>query len=414
MVLTQSWFVNFFDGSSYWFFKWNCNPFLLNAILDVRCRLCRRIEMAFCPYVMTGVVVVIVSTKCGSRISLERFDLESSNFAWTFKPVGSTTTPDMTSLCTSGRKLSAFEKRPTMGRSVWQTEYGSDKNRNFPESCPIAIKLGRLVALAELLSFVLGSCLGRNFSITLQPILNIFTIWTLWFKRIIFSSVTRKTVLLLDPENGAKMGLPSAMFYAGGWIWFSRKLLKQTDSKFLNSVALNSLYNSAGNDVTNYFQTAANRINVFIWGWSLGCDFLIVVQPIPKKICSFGNCDSRASFPRFLISSLFRHFCFLTPKNGGSSGRTVVYALRSWLIAVFSLYTSMHFINGLCQARVILLSRSIRHCESILNVFGRSDSQYNIRQSLWDEWRRVSHCPINWWAFLFSHCWTFPATCIFV
>ena len=45
-------------------------------------------------------------------MSRERFDLESSNLARTFTPVGSTTTPDMTSLCTSGRKLSAFENGP--------------------------------------------------------------------------------------------------------------------------------------------------------------------------------------------------------------------------------------------------------------------------------------------------------------
>ena len=50
-------------------------------------------------------VVVVVSTKWGSRISRERFDLESPNFAWTFIPVGSATTPDMTSLYTSGQKL---------------------------------------------------------------------------------------------------------------------------------------------------------------------------------------------------------------------------------------------------------------------------------------------------------------------
>ena len=35
-------------------------------------------------------------TKWGSLISRDWFDLESPNFAWTFIPVGSTTTPDMT------------------------------------------------------------------------------------------------------------------------------------------------------------------------------------------------------------------------------------------------------------------------------------------------------------------------------
>ena len=53
-------------------------------------------------------------TKWGSRISRERFDLELPNFTGSFMSVGSTTTRDMTSLCTSGRKLWTFEKGPKM------------------------------------------------------------------------------------------------------------------------------------------------------------------------------------------------------------------------------------------------------------------------------------------------------------
>ena len=37
-----------------------------------------------------------------------------------------------------------------------------------------------------------------------------------------------------------------------------------------------------------------------------------------------------------------------------------------------------------------------------MNVFGTSDSKYYIRQSLWGEWCRVSHCPTNWRAFSFN------------
>ena len=40
--------------------------------------------------------------------------VELPNFTQTFTPVGSTTTPDITSLCTSGQKLSTFEKGPKM------------------------------------------------------------------------------------------------------------------------------------------------------------------------------------------------------------------------------------------------------------------------------------------------------------
>ena len=40
-------------------------------------------------------------TKWGSLISRERIDLESPNFTWAFAPVGSITTPDLTSMTTS-------------------------------------------------------------------------------------------------------------------------------------------------------------------------------------------------------------------------------------------------------------------------------------------------------------------------
>ena len=76
------------------------------------------------------------------------------------------------------------------------------------------------------------------------------------------------------------------------------------------------------------------------------------------KVYSFVKCDSRASFP---LVQPNRHFCSLTPKNGGSCGPTIVYVLRRWLIAIFSLY----FYVGQYMAGVMLLSRSIRPCESM-------------------------------------------------
>ena len=52
-------------------------------------------------------------------------------------------------------------------------------------------------------------------------------------------------------------------------------------SKF-NSLALSSLYISIGNDITSYFWSEENRINVFICGLSSVHDFLIMFQPILK------------------------------------------------------------------------------------------------------------------------------------
>ena len=60
------------------------------------------------------------------------------------------------------------------------------------------------------------------------------------------------------------------------------------------------------------------------------------------------------------------------------------------------------------MAGVVLLSRSIRQCELIYGNARKFSEQVivsiigPIRQSLSGEWRRVSHCPTNRWAFLFS------------
>ena len=48
------------------------------------------------------------------------------------------------------------------------------------------------------------------------------------------------------------------------------------------------------------------------------------------------------------------------------------------------------------MAGVILLSRlTVMH-----ERFRKIDSKYYIPQSVWDKWRRVSHCPTNWCDFL--------------
>ena len=64
-----------------------------------------------------------------------------------------------------------------------------------------------------------------------------------------------------------------------------------------------------------------------------------------------------------------------------------------WLRFLRYTCTSMH-----CKmAGVVCCRVDARSC---MNVFGTSDSKYYLRQSLWDDWRRVSRCPTNWWAFL--------------
>ena len=53
-----------------------------------------------------------------------------------------------------------------------------------------------------------------------------------------------------------------------------------------------------------------------------------------------------------------------------------------------------------CRGQLVHASRCTVMYE--MNVFGISDSKYIRRQTLWDEWRCVSHCPTNWSAFLFK------------
>ena len=88
--------------------------------------------------------------------------------------------------------------------------------------------------------------------------------------------------------------------------------------KIYHGTALNGLYMFTGKDVTSYFRTAENRINVLIFG-QVRVDN---GSTDSDNVCSFGNCDSSASFP--LSGYPFRHCCSLTPKNVGSSGPTVI------------------------------------------------------------------------------------------
>ena len=94
--------------------------------------------MAFCPYVITGVRRRRRGTsfvpKWGSRISREKFDLESPNFTRTFTQVGSNTTPDITSLTTSGRLSSKFKNPSKMPH---QPASGGISRERFKRGSPI-------------------------------------------------------------------------------------------------------------------------------------------------------------------------------------------------------------------------------------------------------------------------------------
>ena len=120
---------------------------------------------------------------------------------------------------------------------------------------------------------------------------------------------------------------------------------------------------------------------MFILGSCSGHDVSITVEPILKR---FTVLETVIQVLHFLFCNLLRRFCSL-PTEWGSSGSAVVYALRRWLSAIFSLYFfSMHCINGWCRSIVAVNSPMRVDARSYMNVFGTSDSNYHRRQSLWD------------------------------
>ena len=63
-------------------------------------------------------------------------------------------------------------------------------------------------------------------------------------------------------------------------------------------------------------------------------------------------------------------------------------------------YTALHYINGLCRIVVAVNSSMRVDARSCINVFRTCDSKYYR----WDShfWWVTSHCPTNWWVFLFK------------
>ena len=107
-----------------------------------------------------------------------------------------------------------------------------------------------------------------------------------------------------------------------------------------------------------------------------------------ENVCDFGN------WFKIFISFYVAYFTFLLldPENGAqvellSSTRYVDGWLR------FPRCTCMHYINDWCRIVVSVNSPMQINVWSYMYVFGTSDSKYYRRQSLWDKWRCISHCP---------------------
>ena len=149
------------------------------------------------------------------------------------------------------------------------------------------------------------------------------------------------------------------IFYVNGWFWFYRKLLTLAASKFNTAWPPTVFKFSPG--MMSPATSVGCKLHKRVHFWSsFGLDFSIMVQPILKK---FAVLETVIQELHFFFCNLLYIFgpwpeCSLTRK-WGSSGPTVVYALRSWLIAVFSLYISMHYINGWCRI-VVAVNSTVR------------------------------------------------------
>ena len=112
-----------------------------------------------------------------------------------------------------------------------------------------------------------------------------------------------------------------------------------------------------GIDVTSYFRSEANRIGPkHVQFVMFGSRFIHNGSTDSEQVYSFWNWGSR----NFVLCNLIDIFSSLTTKDGGSSGPTVVHALRSWLIAIFTVYFhALHrwFVSYCCRGQLAHASR---------------------------------------------------------
>ena len=96
--------------------------------------------------------------------------------------------------------------------------------------------------------------------------------------------------------------------------------------------ALHSLYISTGNNVINYFRSAANRTKAKIFWSCSGHDSSIIAIPILKR---FTVLETVIQGLYFFCCNLLG-ICTPWPRKWGSSGPTVVHALHKRLILICS------------------------------------------------------------------------------
>ena len=129
-----------------------------------------------------------------------------------------------------------------------------------------------------------------------------------------------------------------------------------------------------------YLRSASNCINRVHFGPCSGRNFSITFQSISKMFrpTVLARVIQLCHFPLCKASDIL---CYLTP--------------------TMELKWTTHYIIGSFRIMVAFKSHIRVEARASKHAFGTSDGRRYVRQSLWDESRRVSHCPTNWCAFLF-------------
>ena len=186
---------------------------------------------------------------------------------------------------------------------------------------------------------------------------------------------------------------------ANGWFWFSQKVLMLAASKFNKALPL--VVFTFSSEMTSRLLSIGSKSHRRVqFGSWLGCDFSITVHPILKS-GKFSFLETVIQGFHFLLCNLLDIFAPCSRKVGGQVDLpSSTQYVDDWLR--FSRYTSMQYTNGWCRIIVAVNSPLWADALPCMNIFWTSDSKYCRQQSLWDEWCCISHCPINWWAFLFN------------
>ena len=182
------------------------------------------------------------------------------------------------------------------------------------------------------------------------------------------------------------MDLQSSTHYINGWFRFFRKLLKLAMYEFMQHIPGRSLYlHRKWRHQLLPIDIRSHKRGHF--GSCSGRDIALTVQPMSKRFKVLERLIQLLH--RFLRNSLDMFAPWPPPPKCGSSGPAIVFVVAIFVLLSCSnrTYESAHICTWAC-----------------IYVWETSDSKHYTRWLFWDECRRISHCPTNWWAYLWFIC----------